>query len=107
VTIDCAPGTTLIRDGGSIMSQHRYEIRVRGPLTPTLRSEFAQLDLTSTTAPVDTMLEGAIDDAAALHGVLRRIESYGLDLVEVRRLAGDADARESGRRGPRAHNSSS
>ena len=89
------------------MSQHRYEIRVRGPLTPTLRSEFAQLDLTSSTAPVDTMLEGALDDAAALHGVLRRIESYGLELVEVRRLAGDADATDSGRAGARAQSNSS
>jgi hypothetical protein len=89
------------------MSQHRYEIRVRGPLTPTLRSEFAQLRLTSSTAPVDTMLEGPLDDAAALHGVLRRIESYGLELVEVRRLAGDADAPESGRTRTRAQSSSS
>ena len=89
------------------MAQHRYEIRVRGPMTPTLRSEFAQLDLTSSTAPVDTMLEGALDDAAALHGVLRRIESYGLELVEVRRLAGEPDAPDSGRRATRAHNSSS
>ena len=89
------------------MAQHRYEIRVRGPMTPTLRSEFAQLDLTSSTAPVDTMLEGALDDAAALHGVLRRIESYGLELVEVRSLVGAADAPESGRHATRAHNSSS
>jgi hypothetical protein len=89
------------------MSQHRYEIRVRGPLTPTLRSEFAQLDLASSTAPVDTMLEGALDDAAALHGVLRRIESYGLELVEVRRLAGDVDARETARRAANGHSSSS
>jgi hypothetical protein len=88
------------------MSQHRYEIRVRGPLTPTLRSEFAQLDLTSSTAPVDTMLEGALDDGAALHGVLRRIESYGLELVEVRRLAGDADGTERGRPGRAQSNSS-
>jgi hypothetical protein len=89
------------------MSQHRYEIRVRGPLTPTIRSEFEQLDLTSSTAPVDTMLEGALDDGAALHGVLRRIESYGLELVEVRRLAGDASAPESSRRATRAQSSSS
>jgi hypothetical protein len=89
------------------MSKHRYEIRVRGPLTPTLRSEFAQLDLTSSTAPVDTMLEGALDDAAALHGVLRRIESYGLELVEVRRLAADADGTGSGRAGARAQSNSS
>ena len=88
------------------MSQHRYEIRVRGPLTPTMRSEFAQLDLASSTAPVDTMLEGSLDDAAALHGVLRRIESYGLELVEVRRLAGEVEP-GIGRRANRAHNSSS
>src|SRR5262245_2225534 len=102
-----SPRPRWIETGGSIMSQHRYEIRVRGPLTPTMRSEFAQLDLTSSTAPIDTMLEGALDDSAALHGVLRRIESYGLELVEVRRLAGDADAPESGRRSTRAYSSSS
>jgi hypothetical protein len=89
------------------MPQHRYEIRVRGPLTPTLRSEFAQLELTSSTAPIDTMLEGTLDDAAALHGVLRRIESYGLELVEVRRLTGDGDAPDSGHRPARAQSSSS
>ena len=88
------------------MSQHRYEIRVRGPTTPTMRSEFAQLDLASRTAPVDTMLEGSLDDAAALHGVLRRIESYGLELVEVRRLAADVDPAGARRTSP-AHNSSS
>jgi len=91
------------------MSKHRYEIRVRGPLTPTMRSEFAQLDLASTTAPVDTMLEGSLDDGAALHGVLRRIESYGLELVEVRRLARDAETSEPerARSAPLLHNSSS
>lgn len=89
------------------MPQHRYEIRVRGPLTPTLQSEFALLDLASSTAPVDTMLEGSLDDGAALHGVLRRIESYGLELVEVRRLAGDAESRDAAHRAARPHNSSS
>jgi hypothetical protein len=107
VTIEVDGAATLARDGGSTMSQHRYEIRVRGPLTPTLRSEFAQLELTSSTAPIDTMLEGSLDDAAALHGVLRRIESYGLELVEVRRLTGDGDAPASARRAARGHNSSS
>jgi hypothetical protein len=78
------------------VSQHRYEIRLRGRVTPTIASEFAQLELTATTAPVDTMLEGALDDAAALHGVLRRIESFGLELVEVRRLADDAPRGRAG-----------
>jgi hypothetical protein len=34
----------------------------------------------------DTLLEGAIADQAALHGVLARVESLGLELLEVRRL---------------------
>jgi hypothetical protein len=89
------------------MVQHRYEIRIRGPMTASLRSEFAQLDLSSSTAPVDTMLEGELDDAAALHGVLRRIESYGLELVEVRRLAEDAGATASASRRSRAQSNSS
>jgi hypothetical protein len=89
------------------MSQHRYEIRIRGPMTPSMQSEFALLDLSSSTAPVDTMLEGELDDAAALHGVLRRIESYGLELVEVRRLARDADAPGPARPHPRAQSNSS
>ena len=51
-----------------------------------MAAEFEQLDLNTTTAPVDTVLEGTVDDGAALHGVLRRIEALGLELVEVRRL---------------------
>ena len=71
------------------MPQHRYEIRLRGRLTPTMASEFEQLELNTTTAPVDTLLEGTVDDGAALHGLLRRIEALGLELVEVRRMADD------------------
>jgi hypothetical protein len=32
------------------------------------------------------VLSGPIEDQAALHGLLRRIESLGLELVEVRRF---------------------
>jgi hypothetical protein len=74
-------------DGSESMPQHRYEIRLRGRLTPTMASEFEQLELNTSTAPVDTLLEGTVDDGAALHGLLRRIEALGLELVEVRRLA--------------------
>jgi hypothetical protein len=34
----------------------------------------------------DTLLRGAVQDQAALHGVLAQIEALGLELVEVRRL---------------------
>ena len=61
------------------------EIRVRGRLSRTLTAEFEQLDLTATTEPVETILHGPVEDQAALHGLLRRIEAFGLELVEVRR----------------------
>jgi len=75
--------------------QHRYEIRLRGRLTPTMASEFEQLELHTSTAPVDTVLEGTVDDGAALHGLLRRIEALGLELVEVRRLVDAGATRET------------
>jgi hypothetical protein len=33
----------------------------------------------------DTILVGALPDQAALHGALERVESLGLELLEVRR----------------------
>jgi hypothetical protein len=57
-----------------------------------MASEFEHLELKTTTAPVDTVLEGTVDDGAALHGLLRRIEALGLELVEVRRLTDSADS---------------
>jgi hypothetical protein len=69
--------------------QHRYAIRLRGRLTPTLLAEFEDLQMSSAIAPVETLLEGPVIDDAALHGILRRIEALGLELVEVRRVSGD------------------
>ncbi|HUI48709.1 MAG TPA: hypothetical protein VL119_08430 [Acidimicrobiia bacterium] len=80
------------------MSRHRYEIRLRGRLTPTMASEFRQLDLESTTAPVDTVLEGTVEDDAGLHGLLRRIEGLGLELIEVHRLADNSGGATPGDR---------
>jgi hypothetical protein len=59
-------------------------------LTAALAQEFESLDLGVHVVPVETLLHGAIDDQAALHGVLRRIEALGLELVEVRRIVVDA-----------------
>ena len=41
----------------------------------------------------DTLLEG-IADQAALYGVLAQIEALGLELLEVRRLAGEPETAE-------------
>jgi hypothetical protein len=35
---------------------------------------------------VETVLAGPVEDQAALHGLIRRIEALGLELIEVRRL---------------------
>jgi hypothetical protein len=41
-------------------------------------------------APAETVLHGPVEDQAGLHGLLDRIQSLGLELIEVRRLpAGD------------------
>ena len=54
-----------------------YEVRVRGRLSRTLATEFEQLALEANVEPVETVLSGPIEDQAALHGLLRRIESLG------------------------------
>jgi hypothetical protein len=38
----------------------------------------------------DTVLRGPIRDRAALHGVLAQVESFGLELIELRRLPAGA-----------------
>ena len=61
-----------------------YQITVRGHLSPAL---VAALDgVTAVPTPGATVL-GDIADQAALHGAFERIESLGLELLEVRRVA--------------------
>ena len=62
----------------------RYEIRVKGRLTETILPSFPELE--ATVNPVETVLHGPLQDQAALYGLLERIESLGLELVEVRQL---------------------
>jgi hypothetical protein len=61
---------------------HRYEITIRGRLSTALLPAFA--DLTASPAEANTVLRGDIHDQAALYGVLERIESLGLELLDVR-----------------------
>ena len=61
----------------------RYEIQVGGILSQRVLAAFP--DLRARTASGGTVLVGDLPDQAALHGVLSRIESLGLELVEVRR----------------------
>ena len=69
----------------------RYEIRVRGRLSRTLMAEFEELQLETAIEPIETILHGPVQDQAALHGLLRRVEALGLELVEVRRFPPESD----------------
>ena len=62
-------------------------------------AEFEQLRLVATPRAPETVLHGWIEDQSALHGVLRRIEALGLDLVEVRQVHADRSAPAGGTTG--------
>jgi hypothetical protein len=67
------------------MKTTRYEITVRGRLSDTLLAAFD--GLTAEPSAAGTVLRGEIVDQSALYGVLERIESLGLELLDVRRTA--------------------
>jgi hypothetical protein len=60
----------------------RFEIRVAGDWTPAVAERFA--DVTAVTEPGYTRLTADLDQAA-LHGLLERVRSLGLELIDVRR----------------------
>jgi len=62
---------------------HRYQITISGGLGATAREAFADFRIEPN--GINTALIGDLDQAA-LYGALNRIQSLGLDLVEVRRL---------------------
>ena len=66
-----------------------YEIRIKGRLSDSLLTAFE--GLTTTAQPVETVLYGPVQDQAALYGLLDRIQSLGLELVEIRQLPAAAD----------------
>jgi hypothetical protein len=62
----------------------RYEIRVRGPIGPTIMLAFPTL--AASRSGQDTLLVGSIPDQSALYGVIHQLEALGLQLQEIRRL---------------------
>ncbi|MBO0828319.1 MAG: hypothetical protein J2P24_11120 [Streptosporangiales bacterium] len=61
----------------------RYRVLVAGELTAADRDVFAGLEISTERA--DTVISGDLDQAA-LHGLLERVRTLGLELVEVRRV---------------------
>lgn len=83
------------------MSRVYYEIRVTGTVPAEALLDFERLSVT--VEPVETVLHGPIRDQGALHGLLARLEMFGVQVVEVRRLrshesaSGDPPGAENGR----------
>ena len=68
--------------GGS--APQRYEIRIRGPIGPTIMQAFPML--TASPSGQDTLLTGSLPDQSALYGVINQLEALGLQLLEIRPL---------------------
>ncbi|MER7951630.1 hypothetical protein ABTY59_29955 [Streptomyces sp. NPDC096079] len=62
----------------------QYEIRVDGLMSETLIASFPELEHAMISG--QTVLYGPLVDEAHLYGLLARIQSLGLHVVELRRL---------------------
>jgi hypothetical protein len=62
--------------------QRQYQIRIRGPLGPTIMQAFPTL--VASRNGQDTLLTGSLPDESALYGVIAQLEALGLQLLEIR-----------------------
>ena len=74
------------------MPSSYYEIRVAGVLPPEALLDFERL--TASVEPVETVLHGPLRDQAALNGLLARLETFGVQVMEIRRFHHDPPATE-------------
>ena len=79
----------------------RYEIRVRGPIGPTIMQAFPTL--AASRSGHDTLLTGSLPDQSALYGVIHQLEALGLQLLEIRSLPTSAPERLAQSRDPSEH----
>jgi hypothetical protein len=70
-----------------------YEIRVSGLVPDSLLVELEGVH--AVVEPVQTILRGPVPDQSALHGIIRRLQRLGLELIEVRRLPEDGPAADT------------
>lgn len=61
-----------------------YEIRIKGVVGDSMLESLGDLD--ASVRPAQTVLRGVITDQAELHGLLDRIQSLGLELIEIRQV---------------------
>jgi hypothetical protein len=73
-----------------------YEIRVAGVLPPEVLLDFDRLS--ASVKPVETVVYGPLQDQAALHGLLTRLETFAVQVLGIRRLRDGAPPRGCERR---------
>jgi hypothetical protein len=78
---------------GAVSLARRYEIRVRGPLGPTIMQAFPTLS--ASRSGHDTLLIGSLPDQCALYGVIYQLDALGLELLEIRRRPTDDSGRSA------------
>ena len=86
---DLSRGWTWQEEPAMALADGDYEIRIKGRLSDSLLDAFE--DLTITVQPVETVLHGPVQDQAALYRLLDRIQSLGLELVEIRQIPASVD----------------
>ena len=77
------------------MPSSYYEIRVAGTLPPEALLDFERL--TASVEPVETVVHGPLRDHAALTGLLARLETFGVKVLEIRRVHETAPPGEESR----------
>lgn len=78
--------------GGPVTASLYYEIRVEGTLPPEALLDFERLS--SSVQRVETVVHGPLQDQAALYGFLARLETFGVQVLEVRRLQDESTPHE-------------
>jgi hypothetical protein len=66
-----------------------YEIRIKGRVSDAQLLAFE--GMTVTVEPVETVVFGPFADQEAVHQLMVKLQSLGLEVVELRRLPGHAD----------------
>lgn len=70
-------------EGGGAVSGTRYEIVLRGRLSPRLAHALEGFEVVAA-ASNSTRLVGIVRDQSSLQAVVRRVSDLGLDLVSIR-----------------------
>ena len=77
--------------GAKLVPSRTYEITIAGQAGATVRAEFDDCEVS--VGPDATTLHLELQDQGALHGLLQRIASFGLELIDVSVVAPPADVR--------------